>query len=188
VHDVPDPQLGKAIPSGSDDVGRHTGGVTVGQDHDRASFAVARLRRWWQVAGAAAYPQAGRRLLCAAGGGRNGDRVRRWKVEVPRFADESGLEVTVCHLPPGTSKWNTIEHRRCAHSSLNWRGRPLVSHEVQVELSGATTTRSGLRVQAERDRGAYPTKVNVSDEERAHLRLTAHAFHGEWNYTMIPSL
>jgi hypothetical protein len=187
VHDFPDPQLGKAIPYGIYDVGRNTGWVSVGQDHDTASFAVASLRRWWEVAGAAAYPQARRLLICADGGGSNGYRIRLWKVEIQRFADASGLEVTVCHLPPGTSKWNKIEHRLFAHISLNWRGRPLVSHEVIVELIGATTTRTGLRVQAERDHGEYPTKVKVTDEEMAQLRLTPHAFHGEWNYTMIPS-
>jgi hypothetical protein len=187
VHDFPDPRLGKAIPYGIYDLGRNTGWVVVGQDHDTASFAVASLRRWWQAVGAAAYPGAERVLLCADGGGSNGYRVRLWKVELQRFADATGLEVTVCHLPPGTSKWNKIEHRLFAHISLNWRGRPLVSHEVIVELIGATTTQAGLRVQAEFDPGQYPTKVKVSDEEMARLHLTPHPFHGEWNYTLKPS-
>ncbi len=187
VHDFPDPHVGKAIPYGIYDVGRNAGWVTVGRDHDTASFAVASLRRWWQVVGLEAYPQAERLLICADGGGSNGSRLRLWKVELQGFADATGLQVTVCHLPPGTSKWNKIEHRLFAHISLNWRGRPLVSHEVVVDLIGATTTRDGLRVQAELDPAAYPTKVQVSDAELAAVRLTPHAFHGEWNYTITPA-
>jgi hypothetical protein len=187
VHDFPDPRLGKAIPYGVYDVGRNMGWVTVGQDHDTASFAVASLRRWWQAIGTKAYRGADRLLICADGGGSNGYRVRLWKLELQRFADESGLTVTVCHLPPGTSKWNKIEHRLFAHISMNWRGRPLISHEVIVELIGATTTEAGLRVQAELDLGQYPTKVKVTDEEMAALHLTPHAFHGEWNYTLVPA-
>ena len=186
VHDFPDPQLGKAIPYGVYDVGRNAAWVSVGQDHDTASFAVASLRRWWQVAGSAAYPGAARLLVSADGGGSNGYRVRLWKVELQRLADETSLAVTVCYLPPGTSKWNKIEHRLFAHISTNWRGRPLVSHEVIVELIGATTTRAGLRIQAELDPGEYPTKIKVSDEEMARLRITPHQFHGEWNYTLAP--
>ena len=186
VHDFPDPHRGKAIPYGIYDVGRNTGWVTVGQDHDTASFAVASLRRWWQVAGTEAYQRAERLLICADSGGSNGYRVRLWKLELQRFADESGLAVTVCHLPPGTSKWNKIEHRLFAYISMNWRGRPLVSHEVMVELIGATSTQAGLRVRAEWDPGEYPTKVKVSDEELASLRITPHDFHGEWNYTLAP--
>jgi hypothetical protein len=188
VHDFPDPRVGRAIPYGIYDLGRNTGWVSVGQDHDTASFAVASLRRWWQVVGTAAYPGVARLLICADGGGSNGYRVRLWKVELQRFADATDLEVTVCHLPPGTSKWNKIEHRLFAHISMNWRGRPLTSHEVVVDLIGATTTRTGLRVQAERDVGVYPTKVKVSDEEMARLRLRPHPFHGEWNYTLAPRL
>jgi hypothetical protein len=188
VHDFPDKHRGKAIPYGVYDVGRTAGWVTVGRDHDTATFAVASLRRWWQAVGMDAYHGAERLLICADGGGSNGYRVRLWKVELQQFADASGLAVTVCHLPPGTSKWNKIEHRLFAHISLNWRGRPLVSHEVIVELIGATTTCSGLRVQAELDPGAYPTKVKVSDEEFARVQLTPHAFHGEWNYTVTPRL
>ncbi len=186
VHDFADPELGKAIPYGIYDVGRNVGWVTVGQDHDTASFAVTSLRRWWEVVGRHSYPQAAQVLICADGGGSNGYRVRLWKVELQQFATTTGLQVTVCHLPPGTSKWNKIEHRLFAHISLNWRGRPLVSHEVVVNLIGATTTREGLQVQAERDTGSYPTKIKVADEELAAVQLTPHAFHGEWNYTIAP--
>jgi hypothetical protein len=178
--------VGKAIPYGVYDVGRNAGWVTVGRDHDTATFAVASLRRWWQAVGMDAYPGAERLLICADGGGSNGYRVRLWKVELQQFADATGLAVTVCHLPPGTSKWNKIEHRLFAHISMNWRGRALISHEVIVDLIGATTTATGLRVQAEFDPGEYPTKVKVSDDDLATLQLTPHPFHGEWNYTVTP--
>jgi len=186
VYDFVDKRVGKAIPYGIYDVGRNAGWVNVGQDHDTAQFAIESLRRWWQSVGLPAYPQADRLLICADGGGSNGARVRLWKVAVQALADETGLQITVCHLPPGTSKWNKIEHRLFAHISMNWRGRPLVSHEVIVELIGATTTRTGLTVQAVRDTGSYPTKIKVSDEELAAVHLTPHAFHGEWNYTINP--
>ncbi len=186
VHDFVDRDLGKAIPYGIYDVGRNAGWVTVGQDHDTATFAVASLRRWWEVVGRPGYPQADQVLICADGGGSNGYRVRLWKVELQHFATATGLQVTVCHLPPGTSKWNKIEHRLFAHISMNWRGRPLVSHEVVVNLIGATTTCAGLQVQAERDTGSYPTRIKVSDEELAAVQITPHAFHGEWNYTIVP--
>jgi hypothetical protein len=187
VHDFMDRQLGKAIPYGIYDVGRNAGWVTVGQDHDTASFAVASLRRWWEVVGQPSYPQAPEVLICADGGGSNGYRVRLWKLELQQFATATGLRVTVCHLPPGTSKWNKIEHRLFAHISMNWRGQPLVSHEVVVNLIGATTTREGLQVQAERDTATYPTKIKVSDAALAAVHLTPHAFHGEWNYTIAPA-
>ena len=186
VHDFPDPKLGKAIPHGIYDVGRNAGWVTVGRDHDTAGFAVACLRRWWQAVGVAVYPRADRLLICADGGGSNGYRVRLWKVELQRLASETGLQVTVCHLPPGASKWNKIEHRLFSHISLNWRGRPLVSHEVIVELIGATTSRQGLHIQAELDTGLYPTQVEVTDEQMAAVHVTPHVFHGEWNYTIAP--
>jgi hypothetical protein len=160
--------------------------VTVGQDHDTAAFAVASLRRWWEVVGSRTYPHAQRLLLSADGGGSNGYRVRLWKVELQAFATATGLQVSVCHLPPGTSKWNKIEHRLFAHISMNWRGRPLVSHEVIVDLISATATRTGLEVQAEFDTGTYPTKVKVSDAAMAALNITPHEFHGEWNYTISP--
>ncbi len=186
VHDFPDPALGKAIPYGIYDVTANTGWVTVGQDHDTASFAVGALGRWWEAVGRPTYPRATRLLICADGGGSNGARLRLWKAELQRFADTTGLAVTVCHLPPGTSKWNKIEHRLFAHITMNWRGRPLVSHEVVVELIGATTTEAGLRVRAERDTATYPTNVAVPDATMAALALARHDFHGEWNYTIRP--
>jgi transposase len=186
VHDFPDPTLGKAIPYGIYDVGRNQGWVTVGQDHDTASFAVASLQRWWDCVGQPGYPQARQLLICADGGGSNGYRLRLWKVEIQRLANATGLSITVCHLPPGTSKWNKIEHRLFSHISMNWRGRPLVSHEVVVDLIGATTTRTGLSVQAELDTHLYPTKVKVSDQDLAAVQLIPHDFHGEWNYTIVP--
>jgi Rhodopirellula transposase DDE domain len=186
VHDFPDPRLGKAIPYGIYDVGRNEGWVTVGQDHDTASFAVASLQRWWESIGQPRYPKAQQLLICADGGGNNGYRVRLWKVEIQRLANATGLSITVCHLPPGTSKWNKIEHRLFSHISMNWRGRPLVSHEVVVDLISATTTRTGLQVQAELDTHLYPTKIKVSDEDLAAVQLIPHDFHGEWNYTIAP--
>jgi hypothetical protein len=186
VHDFPDPQLGKAIPYGIYDVGRNLGWVNVGCDHDTASFAVESIRRWWTHMGSALYKKAKRLLICADSGGSNGYRVRLWKVELQELADTLGIEVTVCHLPPGTSKWNKIEHRLFSHISLNWRGRPLVSHEVIVALIGATTTQTGLRVEAQLDRRPYPTRVEISDEQLAQVQLRPHQFHGEWNYSILP--
>jgi len=186
VHDFPDRTVGKAIPYGVYDVTANTGWVTVGQDHDTASFAVATLRRWWESMGQVTYPEADRLLISADGGGSNGYRLRLWKAELQQFADAMGLAVTVCHLPPGTSKWNKIEHRLFSHITMNWRGRPLVSHETVVELIGATTTETGLRVRAERDTGQYPTKIAVKNATMAALALERHAFHGEWNYTIHP--
>jgi transposase len=186
VHDVPDKQLGKAIPYGVYDLGANIGWVGVGTDHDTARFAVATLGRWWEQAGRALYPDAERLLVTADAGGSNGYRVRAWKTELARFAAATGLAVTVCHFPPGTSKWNRIEHRLFSAISVNWRGRPLVSHEVIVELIGATTTRTGLRVHAELDRGVYPLGVKVSDAELAAVPLTRHDWHGEWNYSIAP--
>jgi Rhodopirellula transposase DDE domain len=187
VHDFPDEELGKAIPYGVYDLGANAGWVSVGTDHDTAAFAVATLRRWWEQQGKVMYPEADRLLVCADAGGSNGYRVRAWKLELARFAAEAGLQVTVCHFPPGTSKWNKIEHRLFSHISTNWRGRPLVSHQVIVELIAATRTRSGLRVQAELDRGSYPLGVKVSDRELAAVPLRRHDWHGEWNYTVLPT-
>ena len=163
VYDFLSQAEGRAIPYGIYEVGRNVGWVNVGRDHDTASFAVESLRRWWRAMGCAVYPQADRVLVCADGGGSNGYRVRLWKLEIQRFAEETGLPVTICHLPPGTSKWNKIEHRLFSHISMNWRGRPLISHEVVVQLISATTTREGLRVHAALDEGEYPTKVKVTD-------------------------
>jgi len=188
VYDFVDKRVGKAIPYGVYDVGRNAGWVNVGQDHDTAQFAVESLRRWWRMVGQTTYPHADHLLICADGGGSNGARVRLWKVALQLLADETGLRLTVCHLPPGTSKWNKIEHRLFAFISVNWRGRPLTSHEVVVELIGATTTSAGLTVQAVRDTGRYPTKIKVSAAELAMVQVTRHAFHGEWNYTIAPAM
>jgi transposase len=179
-------EAGKAIPYGVYDVAANAAWVSVGRDHDTAAFAVATLRRWWQAMGRPLYPHARRLLICADGGGSNGYRVRLWKVELAAFAAQTGLAITVCHLPPGTSKWNRIEHRLFSHISMNWRGRPLESHETVVQLIAATTTRTGLAVQAELDDRAYPKGTKISDEHMASLPLTRHDFHGEWNYTLQP--
>ncbi len=190
VHDFLDKELGKAIPYGGYDVGANAGWVAVGRDHDTAEFAVATIRRWWTMAGKLAYPEAGRLLICADGGGSNGYRTRLWKVELARLAAATGLEITVCHLPPGTSKWNKIEHRLFSQISMNWRGRPLTSHEVVVNLI-AGTTRTGLTVHAELDEGAYPAGIKISDKQMRVLQQRAirrHDFHGEWNYTLLTNL
>jgi hypothetical protein len=186
VYDFVDPEVGKAIPYGIYDLGHNSGWVNVGCDHDTASFAVESIRRWWKAMGLSRYPHADKLLICADGGGSNGSRTRLWKVELQGLCDETKLAVTVCHFPPGTSKWNKIEHRLFSHISMNWRGRPLVSHEVVVNLIAATTTQAGLTVRAELDRGSYPTHIKVSDEDLARVRLHRHPFHGEWNYTILP--
>jgi len=186
VHDFVT-EMGKAIPYGIYDIKRNVGWVNVGQDHETSTFAVESLRRWWRGDGEDAYPDADQLLICADGGGSNGYRVRLWKLELWRFAQESGLAITVCHLPPGTSKWNKIEHRLFSHISMNWRGRKLTSHEVVVDLITATTTRTGLKVHAEHDPGIYPTKVPVTDDEMDAIVLVPHTFHGDWNYTLDPS-
>lgn len=187
VYDFVDPELGKALPYGIYDVGRNEGLVNVGMDHDTAAFAVESLRRWWSTVGLCAYPDADRLLICADGGGSNGSRVRLWKHQLAELARETGLTITVCHLPPGTSKWNKIEHRMFSHISMNWRGRPLVTHDVVVQLIAATTTRQGLRIQATLDQGEYPTQVKVTDQEMKALPLVPHTFHGNWNYTLTPA-
>ncbi|MFF1401494.1 ISAzo13 family transposase [Streptomyces sp. NPDC058287] len=186
VHDFADPQLGKAVPYGIYDLAANTGWVNVGIDHDTAAFAVESIRRWWHGQGKAAYPQAARLLITADAGGSNGHRTRAWKLELAQFAAETGLTITVCHLPPGTSKWNKIEHRLFSHITMNWRGRPLTSHEVILQTIAATTTRTGLRVEAALDTNAYPTGVRIGDAEMAALPLTRHAFHGDWNYALHP--
>ena len=188
VHDFPDPEVPKAIPYGVYDLAANTGWVSVGSDGDTAEFAAETLRRWWTRVGWARYRSARRLLVCADAGGSNGYRVRLWKVELAKLADSTGLAITVCHFPPGTSKWNKIEHRLFAHISMNWRGRPLISHEVVVELIGATTTRTGLTVQAEADTKSYPRGVKVTEAEMAAVRgqFKPHDFHGEWNYSVRP--
>jgi len=185
VHDFPDPAVGRAIPYGVFDVAANEGFVVVGDDHDTAAFAVATIGRWWDMVGSVAYPDAHRLLITADAGGSNGYRLRLWKLELAHLAARSGLEITVCHFPPGTSKWNKIEHRLFSAISMNWRGRPLVSHEVIVNLIGATTTR-GLKVHAERDSGSYPLGVKITKAQIDALPLTRHEFHGDWNYTLRP--
>jgi len=186
VHDFVIPELGRAAPYGVYDVTQNMGWVSVGVDHDTAAFAAQSIRRWWDSMGAAAYPQAKKLLITADSGGSNGVRVRLWKLELQKLADETGLEITICHLPPGTSKWNKIEHRLFSFISQNWRGKPLVSHQVIVNLIAATTTKTGLRVRAELDPAKYPKGVKVSDKEVAAIRLERDKFHGEWNYAILP--
>jgi hypothetical protein len=186
IHDFVIPGLGRASPYGVYDVGQDEAWVSVGTDHDTAAFAVESIRRWWMTMGAPLYPDATRLLVTADCGGSNGYRTRLWKRELQRLADETGLEVSVCHFPPGTSKWNKIEHRLFSAISQNWRGKPLVSHEAIVKLIAATTTRTGLRVRSELDTNAYPKGVTVSDAEMGTLYIRTDLFHGEWNYSFLP--
>jgi transposase len=186
VHDFPDKVLGKVIPYGVYDETTNTGWVSVGIDHDTAEFAVETIRRWWRYMGSQVYPRAQRLLITADGGGSNGSRGRLWKVELQRLADESGLRIAVCHFPPGTSKWNKIEHRMFCHITENWRGRPLVSREVVVNLIGHTTTKTGLTIRSELDENRYPTGREVTDQQIESLSITRDKFHGEWNYTLQP--
>ncbi len=188
VHDFLIPELGRVSPYGVYDLGQNEAWVSVGTDHDTAAFAVESIRRWWATMGAPLYPGATRLLVTADAGGSNGYRLRLWKLELQKLADETGLEIAVCHFPPGTSKWNKIEHRLFSAISQNWRAKPLVSHEVVVNLIGATTTRTGLRVRSELDPNVYPAGVRVSDAEMETLDLRPDAFHGEWNYTLLPRL
>ncbi len=185
-HDFPDAAIGKAVPYGIYDLAANTGWVNVGVDHDTAAFAVESIRRWWTGAGRPAYPQARRLLITADAGGSNGYRTRAWKTELAAFAVETGLAITVCHMPPGTSKWNKIEHRLFSAITMNWRGRPLTSHEVIVDSIAATTTRTGLRVVAELDTNTYDKGIKVSDRQMDALPLTRHDWHGDWNYTLRP--
>lgn len=186
VYDFIDPQRGKVAPYGVYDVGANQGWVSVGITHDTAAFAVESIRRWWREMGQPLYPTARRLLITADCGGSNGYRVRLWKVELQQLADELGLVIQVCHFPPGTSKWNKIEHRMFCHITQNWRGRPLVSREVVVNLIGNTTTIEGLRIQAQLDDRDYPAGVKVSDQELVKLALERDEFHGEWNYRLKP--
>ncbi len=187
VHDFLIPELGRAAPYGVYDIADNTGWVSVGIDHDTASFAVNAIRRWWRVMGRERYPHARRLVITADGGGSNGSRVRLWKLELQALANELDLEITVCHLPPGTSKWNKIEHRLFSFITQNWRGRPLVSYQTIVQLIAATTTTAGLTVRSEIDSKAYPKGVKVTDAEMDALNIHRHHFHGEWNYTIMPT-
>lgn len=186
VHDFVDKELGRANPYGVYDVGSNTGWVSVGTDHDTASFAVETIRRWWDTMGRQCYPAASELMITADGGGSNGSRVRLWKMELQRLADEIRIPIHVSHLPPGTSKWNKIEHRLFSYISMNWRGQPLVSHEVIINLIAGTTTRIGLKVHAELDDSLYPAGIKVSDDEFKQIHLTRNTFHGEWNYRIDP--
>jgi transposase len=186
VHDFPDSALGKAVPYGVYDIARNDGWVAVGIDHDTAQFAVATIRRWWQKLGRAKYPKSRSLVIVADAGGSNSPRVRLWKWELQGLANDIGLSVRVHHLPPGTSKWNKIEHRLFSFISKNWRGQPLLTHAAIVNLIAATTTTKGLRVHCYLDRRKYPLDVRVTDEQFATLRIEPHSFHGEWNYTIRP--
>jgi len=186
VHDFLVEELGRAVPYGVYDLAANAGWVSVGVDGDTAAFAVQAIRRWWQEAGRTRYPHARKLTITADGGGSNGSRVRLWKRELQRLSDELGLEISVHHLPPGTSKWNRIEHRLFSFISQNWRAKPLVSYRVIVDLISATTTKTGLSVRCELDTGAYPRGTSVSDQDMAALNITRDPFHGEWNYTVHP--
>ena len=188
VHDFVIPELGRAAPYGVYDLANNSGWVSVGVDHDTSAFAVETIRRWWYRMGQQSYPQATKLLITADSGGSNGSRVRLWKVELQRLADETGLELRVCHLPPGTSKWNKIEHRLFSFISQNWRGKPLVSHQVIVDLIAATSTKTGLKVRAQIDSNLYPSGLKVSDKQVAALHIERDAFHGEWNYKILPQV
>lgn len=188
VHDFVDPELGRANPYGIYDIGADQGWVNVGTDHDTAAFAVESIRRWWFAMGQSRYPQASELTITADGGGSNGSRVRLWKQELQGLANDLGFPIRVCHFPPGTSKWNKIEHRLFSFISMNWRGRPLVSHEVIVNLIGATTTRSGLAVRAQLDTNAYPKGIKIPDEAFAAINIEHDTFHGEWNYRIRPKI
>jgi hypothetical protein len=187
VHDFLDKQKGKAIPYGVYDMGRNVGWVSVGITHDTASFAVATIRRWWGQMGRRAYPKARSLLVTADSGGSNGSRVRLWKWELQRLANDTGLAIHVSHLPPGTSKWNKIEHRLFSFITQNWRGRPLLSHATIINLIASTRTQAGLRVRCQLDRRHYPPKTIVTGQQMQSIHLVPHRFHGDWNYTIRPS-
>jgi hypothetical protein len=188
VHDfeIRQPDKGKVAPYGVYDLGRNVGWVSVGVDHDTAEFAVESIRRWWRWMGRRSYPKAKRVLITADSGGSNGARVRLWKWELQQLADETGLEISVCHFPPGTSKWNKIEHRLFSFISQNWRGKPLVSHQVIIDLIAATTTTTGLTVKSKLDTNIYQRGLKVSDQQMAELQLRREKFHGDWNYKLLP--
>jgi transposase len=186
VHDFIIRELGRVTPYGVCDVAQNEAWVSVGVDHDTAAFAVESIRRWWWSMGYSMYPKATRLLITADAGGSNGYRLRLWKLELQKLADETGLEIAVCHFPPGTSKWNKIEHRLFSAITQNWRGKPLVSHEVVVNLIGATTTTTGLKVKSELDTNQYPAGRIVSDDELSAIHIRRDAFHGDWNYSLLP--
>ncbi len=186
VYDFMDKQLGKGVPYGVYDTGKNEAWVSVGIDHDTSSFAVESIRRWWRYLGQESYPNAKKLLITADSGASNGSRVQLWKMELQNLADELGMEISVCHLPPGTSKWNKIEHRLFSFITKNWRGRPLISHEVIVSLIANTTTSAGLRIRCEPDTTSYPKGTKILDKESATIKISKDNFHGEWNYTIAP--
>jgi hypothetical protein len=186
THDFPDPEIPKAIPYGVYDIGANEGWVNVGDDHDTPAFAVASIARWWERMGRPLYPDATRLMITADAGGSNGYRSRMFKAELAKLAASIGLIITVCHMPPGTSKWNKIEHRLFSFISMNWRGKPLTTYRTVVELIAATTTATGLRVQAALDEGYYPTGQTISDSDFNALPVTGHEWHANWNYTIRP--
>ena len=186
VYDFKDKELGKGIPYGVYDITENVGWVSVGKDHDTAEFACETISRWWRKMGRQRYTNANSLLIIADGGGSNGSRSRLWKVSLQKFANETQLKIFVCHFPPGTSKWNKIEHRMFCYITLNWRGKPLVSHEVMVNLIGSTTTKNGLKINAELDTNGYQTGIKISDEEMSELNIEKGDFHGEWNYQICP--
>ena len=187
VHDFVDKELGRAVPYGIYDLANEEGWVSVGDSADTATFAVEAIRRWWNEMGRARFPKATRLLITADGGGSHGHRARLWKLELAKLAKETGLDITVCHYPPGTSKWNRIEHKMWSFISMNWRGRPLVSYRTIIELISATTTESGLTIRAEEDFNYYETGTKVTKPELEAVPLVRHDFHGDWNYTIAHS-
>jgi len=186
VHDFVDPELGRATPYGIYDLGHNSGWVSVGMDHDTAEFAVETIRRWWRTMGRPVYPEATRLLITADAGGSNGSRLRLWKIELQKLADEIGLRIAVCHFPPGTSKWNKIEHRLFSYITQNWRGKPLRSFQTIVNLIAATTTKTGLKVHAELNTETYQPGIKVSDADLAQVKIRRDKFHGDWNYEIEP--
>jgi hypothetical protein len=186
-HDFPSPEVPRAYPYGIYDIGRNTGFVNVGTDHDTGAFAVASIRGWWRAEGRALYPQASRLVVTADGGGSNGYRLRLWKIALQKLANDTGLSVSVCHFPPGTSKWNKVEHRLFSFISSNWRGEPLRDYETIVNLISRTTTAAGLTITCRLDRRKYATGRKVTNEEMTRVNLVPSTFHGEWNYTIHPA-
>ncbi len=187
-HDFPSKSNGRAIPYGVYDISENLGWVSVGKDNDTATFAAQSIYRWWLYMGRKIYKDAEKILICADCGGSNGYRSKLWKYELQKFSNKTGLEVTVCHFPPGASKWNKIEHRLFSHISMNWKGRSLTSHDVVVNLIAATKTKTGLKVKAKLDKGIYPKGIKISDKEMSEIDIKEHRFHGDWNYTISPQI
>ncbi len=187
VHDFMDKELGKVAPYGVYDLTRNNGWVSVGIDHDTAAFAVASIKRWWEKMGKGSYPEANHLLITADSGGSNGNRNRLWKIELQKLSDQTGLTISICHFPPGTSKWNKIEHRMFSFIGKNWRGKPLIDHATIVNLIGSTKTKGGLEIKCEIDTNDYPKGIKISDDEMENVKMKRHNFHGDWNYTIFPN-